>query len=104
MKILTLEQIKKALPSVDLMHEIELGFVAYSRGEAVVPPVGELVLEDPPGEVHIKYGYLQGDAYYVIKFELRSPALSAQDILRRKTLRGSASSGLACRRSYSSNT
>ena len=67
MNILTLEQIKKALPSVDLMHEIELGFVAYSRGEAVVPPVGELVLEDPPGEVHIKYGYLQGDAYYVIK-------------------------------------
>jgi len=65
MKIITLEQIKAALPSVDLMGEIEAGFVAYSKGQAVVPPVGELVLTDPPGEVHIKYGYLSDDDYYV---------------------------------------
>lgn len=67
MKILSLEQIKAALPSVDLMGEIEAGFVAYSKGQAVVPPVGELVLTNPPGEVHIKYGYLSDDEYYVIK-------------------------------------
>jgi ornithine cyclodeaminase len=29
--------------------------------------VGELILHDPPGDVHIKYGYLTGDDYYVIK-------------------------------------
>ncbi|MDX1405539.1 MAG: ornithine cyclodeaminase family protein [Woeseiaceae bacterium] len=67
MQILTLEQIKSALPSVDLMAEIEAGFVAYSQGKATVPPVGELILEDPPGDVHIKYGYIEGDDYYVIK-------------------------------------
>lgn len=67
MKVATLEQIKDALPGLDLMSEIEAGFVAYSRGEAVVPPVGELLFEDPPGDVHIKYGYLKGDDYYVIK-------------------------------------
>ena len=67
MKILTLQQIKAVLPGVDLMREIEAGFVAYSEGEAVVPPVGELVMQDPPGDVHIKYGYLTGDDYYVIK-------------------------------------
>ncbi|MDE0755120.1 MAG: ornithine cyclodeaminase family protein [Woeseiaceae bacterium] len=67
MQIFSLDQIKVALPSVDLMAEIEHGFVAYSQGRSVVPPVGELVLEDPPGEVHIKYGYLKGDDYYVIK-------------------------------------
>jgi len=39
--------------------------VSYSRGEAVVPPVGELLL--PGGDVHIKYGYIRGDEYYVIK-------------------------------------
>jgi ornithine cyclodeaminase len=49
------------------MAEIEEGFVAYSQGRAVVPPVGELVLRDPPGDVHIKYGYISGDDYYVIK-------------------------------------
>ena len=67
MKILSLEQIKSVLPSIDLMGEIEEGFIAYSQGRAVVPPVGELVMRDPPGDVHIKYGYLTGDDYYVIK-------------------------------------
>lgn len=65
MKILSLEQIKEALPSIDLIPAIEAGFVAYSAGEAVVPPVGELLLDR--GDVHIKYGYLKRDRYYVIK-------------------------------------
>lgn len=67
MKVISLDQIKAALPGIDLMKEIEAGFVAYSEGRAVVPPVGELILQDPPGEVHIKYGYISGDDYYVIK-------------------------------------
>ena len=65
MKTITLEQIKKVLPALDLISAIEAGFAAYSAGRAVVPPVGELLLER--GEVHIKYGYLTGDSYYVIK-------------------------------------
>jgi ornithine cyclodeaminase/alanine dehydrogenase-like protein (mu-crystallin family) len=67
MKILNLAQIRAAIPSVDLMAEIEYGFVTYSEGKAVVPPVGELILQDPPGDVHIKYGYIKGDDFYVIK-------------------------------------
>jgi ornithine cyclodeaminase len=67
MKILTLKEIQALLPGLDLLSEIEAGFVAYSAGRAVVPPVGELVLQDPPGDVHIKYGYLRDDEYYVIK-------------------------------------
>ena len=65
MKIIPLERIKEILPSLDLIPAIEAGFVAYSRGEAVVPPVGELLLDK--GDVHIKYGYLKNDDYYVIK-------------------------------------
>ena len=65
MKIISLEQIKKILPSIDLIPEIEKGFVAYSKKKAVVPPVGELLLEK--GEVHIKYGFIEKDNYYVIK-------------------------------------
>jgi ornithine cyclodeaminase len=65
MKTITLSQIKSVLPSLDLIPAIEEGFVRYSAGDAVVPPVGELLLEK--GEVHIKYGYLKGEAYYVIK-------------------------------------
>ena len=65
MKTFSLQHIKTVLPSLDLIPAIEAGFMAYSEGRAVVPPVGELLLDK--GEVHIKYGYLQQDEYYVIK-------------------------------------
>jgi ornithine cyclodeaminase len=65
LKTITRKQIDEVLPSLDLMPAIEGGFVAYSQGKAVVPPVGELLLDG--GDVHIKYGYIRGDEYYVIK-------------------------------------
>jgi len=65
--VVPLAEIKKALAAIDPIPLIEEGFVAYSRGRAVVPPVGELVFEDPPGDVHIKYGYIRGGDVYVIK-------------------------------------
>jgi ornithine cyclodeaminase len=65
--VVPLSEIKAALAAVDPLPLIEAGFVAYSRGRAVVPPVGELVFDDPPGDVHIKYGYIRGGQVYVIK-------------------------------------
>jgi ornithine cyclodeaminase len=64
-KIVTLAEIKAVLPALDLIPAIEEGFAAYSSGRAVVPPIGELMLET--GEVHIKYGYIRGEDLYVIK-------------------------------------
>lgn len=64
-RIISRAEIDTALPTLDLMEVIEAGFVAYSAEKSVVPPVGELLL--PKGEVHIKYGYLKDDEYYVIK-------------------------------------
>ena len=66
-KIYTLEQIKNVVETMDFSTEIEQGFIAYSNGQVIVPPVGELIFEDPPGDTHIKYGYIKGDEYYVIK-------------------------------------
>jgi ornithine cyclodeaminase len=66
-EIYSLDQIKKALNKCDPVQAVEEGFVAYSSGQAVVPPVGELIFEKPPGDVHIKYGYIRGQEYYVIK-------------------------------------
>ena len=66
-KIYNLAQIKDVLKSLQPIQEIEEGFVAYSEGKAVIPPVGEMLFEKPPGDVHIKYGYLLDDDYYVIK-------------------------------------
>ena len=53
MEFITLDQIHKILPSLDLVSEIEKGFMAYSEGRVVVPPIGEMILDT--GEVHIKY-------------------------------------------------
>ena len=67
MKIVELDEIRDALSQIDLIGCIEEGFVRYSRGDVVVPPVGEMIFENPPGDVHIKYGYIRGDDYYVVK-------------------------------------
>ena len=65
MVIITLDQIRQILPKLDLIAEIQRGFQAYSEGRVIVPPVGEMILER--GEVHIKYGFVKHDEYYVIK-------------------------------------
>jgi ornithine cyclodeaminase len=65
MEIITLDQIKQVLSSIDLLPLIEEGFRAYSEGKVTVPPIGEMILDK--GEVHIKYGYIKGEQYYVIK-------------------------------------
>jgi len=66
-KIINIDQIKQALTGIDLLQIIEEGFAKYSKGQVVIPPVGELVFDDPPGEAHIKYGYIKNDDYFVIK-------------------------------------
>ncbi len=65
MRIADLDEIRSALAGLDLLPAIEAGFVAYSEGRANVPPVGELMMAK--GEVHIKYGCIEDDPYYVIK-------------------------------------
>lgn len=66
-KIVDEQQIREVVKGLDLVAPIEAGFVAYSSGRAVIPPVGELLFREPPGEVHIKYGYISDDPYFVVK-------------------------------------
>lgn len=67
MKILTRNQIEEAVSIPVILKAVEQGFVAYSRGETVIPPVAALYFEDPPGDCHIKYGYAKDGKYYVVK-------------------------------------
>ena len=62
-----IDQIKQVMGKLDVTKYIEEGFVAYSQGRVVVPPVGELLFENPPADVHIKYGYIKNDDYFAIK-------------------------------------
>lgn len=65
MVILTKEQILENLNIDSAITQIEEGFVAYSKGEASVPPVGHLSFD--AGDCHIKYGHILSDPYFVIK-------------------------------------
>ena len=62
-----IENILKETTPDTLIEYIEEAFTSYSSGLAVVPPVGTLSFNSPPGDMHIKYGYIQGDSYYVVK-------------------------------------
>ncbi len=65
--ILSLDAIRSLLDTERLIDEIEAGFVLYSGGRVTVPPVGFLHFDKPPGDVHIKYGSIADDDYWVLK-------------------------------------
>jgi len=65
--VLELDEIQPLVDASQLISDIAEGFVLYSEGRVTVPPVGFLHFDDPPGDVHIKYGAVNGDDYYVLK-------------------------------------
>ncbi len=65
--IINRKEIKSIVKTLDVITAMEEGFIQYSNGNTVVPPIGELIFDNPPGDVHIKYGYIKNDDYYVIK-------------------------------------
>tara|TARA_Y100001001_G_scaffold42958_1_gene37911 strand:- start:436 stop:1398 length:963 start_codon:yes stop_codon:yes gene_type:complete len=65
--VLDWDQISDLLGDIDVYEPMKKAFIEYSLGHAEIPPVGELLFADPPGEVHIKYGYIQGGSHYVVK-------------------------------------
>ena len=70
LKTITLTEIKGIIEKssiAELIKIIEDGFVLYTQKKATIPPVGHLSFKQPPGDVHIKYGYIENDDYYVIK-------------------------------------
>ena len=65
MEVLSQSVIQHILDEFSFVADIERSFIHYSKNEAVIPPVGELLMEK--GETHIKYGYVKHQPYFVIK-------------------------------------
>lgn len=73
-----IEKMIKDVSTDELIYYIEQAFVSFSSKQAVVPPVGTLNFQSPPGDVHIKYGYIKDEPYYVVKIAsgfYKNPAL-----------------------------
>jgi ornithine cyclodeaminase len=60
-------EIERVIDPAQVIAAMERAFSAYSRGEAVIPPVGQLDFVDPPGDCHIKYGYLEQGTTFTVK-------------------------------------
>ena len=67
MRVFNLDEIKKVLDRRKLLKSQKGGFLAYSQDRVVVPPVGYLHFDEPPGDCHIKCGYIRDDDYFVVK-------------------------------------
>src|ERR1700691_5261082 len=65
--VYTRRQIEQVIQPRQVIAAMERAFVAYSNGEALIPPVGQLDFEDPPGDCHIKYGYWKQGSTFTIK-------------------------------------
>jgi ornithine cyclodeaminase len=66
-QVYTRRQIEQVIQPRQVIAAMESAFMAYSMGEAVIPPVGALEFEDPPGDCHIKYGYLKSGSTFTVK-------------------------------------
>jgi ornithine cyclodeaminase len=65
--VIPLETIQASLTEADILDAVKCALVAQARGEVNAPPPGMLMLSDPDGECHIKYGHLAGSDTFVIK-------------------------------------
>jgi ornithine cyclodeaminase len=65
--VYTRSEIEKVIRPAEAIAVVERAFVAYSRGDAVIPPVGQMEFEEPPGDCHIKYGYLKCGETFTVK-------------------------------------
>jgi ornithine cyclodeaminase len=65
--VVSAEKCELAVNVPELIEEIAQGFIDYTAGRVVVPPVGYLGLTEPTGDVHLKYGYVKGGDVFVIK-------------------------------------
>ena len=74
------DEMKPLIAKMDINDAMRNAFIEYSNGNAVIPPVGELIMQQPPGEVHIKYGYIQGGSHYVIKIASGFPDNQKENI------------------------
>jgi len=76
-RVVGLDEIRRAINLPALLTDIERAFVEYSSGRAVVAPVGHLAFRDPPGDLHLKYGYIDGGDMAVVKLATGVPSNAA---------------------------
>jgi ornithine cyclodeaminase len=73
MIVVTKDEIIKTLSVEIALKKIEEGFKKYSQKLATIPMPSSLRFEHPPGDCHIKYGFLNEGSYFIIKIATGFP-------------------------------
>lgn len=68
MRIVELPEILDALDEAAALAAVEDGFRRLHRGSVQLAEVAHLNFENPPGDCHVKGGYIAGDDVFVFKF------------------------------------
>jgi len=68
MRIVELPEILDALDEAAALAAVEDGFRRLYRGGVQLAEVAHLNFENPPGDCHVKGGYITGDDVFVFKF------------------------------------
>ena len=68
MKVIRIDEIRDVVAALDPVAAIEASLCCVLRwGRPWYRPLARWCSSNPPGDVHIKYGYMTSDEYYVIK-------------------------------------
>ncbi|MDQ2766082.1 MAG: ornithine cyclodeaminase family protein [Gemmatimonadota bacterium] len=78
--VVSADECEHAVLVPELIEEIAQGFIDYTAGRVVVPPVGYLGFTEPAGDVHLKYGYVKGGDVFVVKVAAGFPQNSERGL------------------------
>ncbi|MGJ8529684.1 ornithine cyclodeaminase family protein [Maritalea sp.] len=67
MHLLNQEQIAEHCKFFALADAIRDSYIAVSKGEATIPPVGYLPIKNQNADCHIKFGHLHADKIFLVK-------------------------------------
>jgi ornithine cyclodeaminase len=67
MRIVTLDEIEKAIDAEQVQALLAEGFIRFSAGDCQVMAVGHLDFPQAGGDCHVKGGHLAGDDIFVVK-------------------------------------
>jgi ornithine cyclodeaminase/alanine dehydrogenase-like protein (mu-crystallin family) len=67
LRVITLDEIRSVADKTLVLDAVRTALIAHAESRTQVPPPAHLTFGEANGECHVKTGYVNGTAYYVVK-------------------------------------